>query len=275
MVAVELAFGFAGLLVALIAWLCRPVGGGMTLADWAKRGALSNVPRQERTVPFIGNGWYQVCDERELGYEPLIVECMGRRFTVKRTANDGVEVKDEKNKEWLVDRSYADMVLVWYDAEGRPPSYLTRDCAPALPKGLVYHGKLRHSVRSLLQVKGKRAKIIFNETNRTFQRLRRNQSLFCFYVFLSSKNGADLAHFKAVHEDGSKSFGLLGKLLGLRFRALSKWVFVFSFFFAKRLIFKGVWEVNAQHPVMSNAFVENHIQVSLSVFPFFCLFISH
>ena len=162
MVAVELAFGFAGLLVALIAWLCRPVGGGMTLADWAKRGALSNVPRQERTVPFIGNGWYQVCDERELGYEPLIVECMGRRFTVKRTANDGVEVKDEKNKEWLVDRSYADMVLVWYDAEGRPPSYLTRDCAPALPKGLVYHGKLRHSVRSLLQVTRKREKIIFN-----------------------------------------------------------------------------------------------------------------
>jgi hypothetical protein len=197
--------------LALLVWLSRPVGGTVKLEDWAAKNELTEVPRAEWTLPFVGNGWYRLVDEKDLGCEQeMRVKCLGRDFLVRRLASGDVSVVDSTGKAWDVERAL-DMVLVWYHAENEQPTYFVKDCAPSIPSSHVCHGMTKHHVRCALQD-----------------------------VF---ENGADLAHFKAVHEDGAKSFGLVGKLLKLR------------------LIFQGFWEVNPKFEYMSNALVENHIQI--------------
>jgi cholesterol 7-dehydrogenase len=103
------------------------------------------------------------------------------------------------------------MILVWYDAEGREPEYRISAGHDPIPADFVFHGRLQHTVRCLIQD--------------------------------IPENGSDLAHFKAVHEDGEKAFGLLGWILKLR------------------LIFLGNWKVDSQVPEMAVAEVRNHIQL--------------
>lgn len=179
---------------SLIFWLSRPVSGGMKLNDWRVRDELSDVPRSENGVPFVGNGWYCICDERDLS-SSLTVRCLGRVFNVRREDADVVVVSDDQGTIWAVER-VLEMILVWYDAEGRDPTYFNSQIAPSIPKNLVFHGKMQHEVRCLLQD--------------------------------IPENGADYAHFKQVHEDGEKSFGLIGKLLKLRLMFQGSWWGSFS-----------------------------------------------
>lgn len=57
------------------------------------------------------------------------------------------------------------------------------------------------------------------------------------------ENGSDYAHFKVVHEDGEKAFGLIGRLLRLR------------------LLFNGVWDISDSIPAMAIAKVENCAEI--------------
>jgi hypothetical protein len=201
------AAALAGVL-GLLFWIMRPIAGGMTLEDWTARNELVQVARKDGEACLLPNGWYQLCDEDEL-CDQLTVSCIGRTFVVKRDAKN-VTVEDESGRAWLVDRSHT-MVLVWYDAEGREPTYRIGEAKEAVPSDMVCHGKVRHVVRCLLQD-----------------------------VF---ENGADYAHFHAVHEDGAKAFGWLGALLRLK------------------LIFQGHWDVNPDMAECSAATVDNHLQV--------------
>lgn len=195
--------------------LSRPISGGKLIEDWTA-DELADVPRPpiSGSVAFLPNGWYCVADEEDLTAQhteesPLVVKAIGKTFRLWRDGDD-VMARTAGGTWFLVDRSHT-MILVWYDAQQRAPNYRVQEGHAPIPAGMVSHGKLVHTVRSLLQD--------------------------------IPENGADYAHFAAVHEDGSTAFGWVARLLQLR------------------LIFDGHWEANVDQPARADARVANHIQV--------------
>ena len=201
---VVLAFCFV--LLTLLYFLSRDIKGGKTIEEWGKNDRVC-VPRQ----PFhlIANGWYTIIDVMEYT-EPLDLERLGRKLRIQQTKKSEFVVTDEHDKSYDVD-VYCGMVMVWFHAENMPPSYKIGDFHPDPSKyeDFVYHGKMVHEVSCLLQD--------------------------------VPENGADYAHFKAVHETGT--LGSIGDIIGFK------------------IIFKGTWDVIPEHPVCAKALVDNHAQI--------------
>ena len=185
-------------LLYLLWRLSRPVAGGKRLEDWARDGELSRVPRSRlgENAAFLANGFYCVCDKEDLTAKhvseesALEVQALGREFRVWRDSDGEVFAKSASGKWWLTDESH-NLVLVWYQADGFAPTYRISDGKEPIPSEFVCHGKTQHTVRCLMSD--------------------------------IPENGADYAHFKAVHEDGSKAFGLLAGLAKLELKFNGKW----------------------------------------------------
>lgn len=163
------------MIMALLWWLFRPVSGGLLLDDWAKMGALPDVPRHGPHPPLMGNGWYALADYDELeDGEELVVHARGRLWGVEWAEPHGESKPRVRliccagsgtcdgrrcahcGNDGIVAESLVDVVLgvifVWWHADNEMPFYRIGDFAnQASVAGLVSHGKMIHHVRALQQ----------------------------------------------------------------------------------------------------------------------------